>query len=104
MTLFKINAINGMVVCFGAHAYVNWKSYPQAKPVFLKSNLMSKIISFKCEYCGNNDPDKARFYDGCIGYEAIICQCCGAYYDQYGMNEPDEWSINNLHYTVYWNI
>jgi hypothetical protein len=30
------------------------------------------IIAFKCN-CGNTDPKKAKFYDGSLGYEAIIC-------------------------------
>lgn len=49
------------------------------------------IIRFDCG-CGNTDPKKAREYYGCLGYEAIVCTCCGKYYDQEGEHEPDEWS------------
>lgn len=52
------------------------------------------IIAFKCN-CGNTDPKKAKFYDGSLGYEAIICTVWGAYYDydEHGKgryNAPDE--------------
>jgi hypothetical protein len=54
------------------------------------------IIAFDCK-CGNKDPKKAKFYDGALGYEAIVCTVCGIYYDfdEQGKprtNEPDEWS------------
>ena len=52
------------------------------------------IKEFKCECCGNNDPKKAYYYDGCLGYEAIVCQCCGTYYDHYGVHDLDEFSLN----------
>lgn len=53
------------------------------------------IIAFKCN-CGNNNPKKAKFYDGSLGYEAIVCTVCGAYYDfdEHGKeryNAPDDW-------------
>ena len=38
------------------------------------------IISFNCT-CGNIDPKKAKFYDGSLGYSAIVCKVCGTYYD-----------------------
>ena len=52
------------------------------------------IIAFECK-CGNTNPKKAKFYDGSLGYEAIICTVCGAYYDydEHGKgryNAPDE--------------
>jgi len=49
------------------------------------------ITKFTCS-CGNNDPKKAKYYDGCLGYKAIVCTLCGAYYDHTGEHEPDEWS------------
>ena len=49
------------------------------------------VIEFDCE-CGNNDPKKTYLYDGALGYEAVVCQCCGRYYDHYGEHEKDEWS------------
>jgi hypothetical protein len=56
------------------------------------------IIKFTCS-CGNTDPKKAKFYDGALGYEAIVCKCCGRYsdFDNDGkerINEPDDWSKN----------
>jgi hypothetical protein len=53
------------------------------------------IIAFKCN-CGNTDPKKAKFYDGSLGYEAIVCTVCGAYYDhdengKGRYNVPDDW-------------
>jgi hypothetical protein len=51
------------------------------------------ITKFTCS-CGNTDPSKAKYYDGCLGYEALICTCCGRYYDHTGEHEPDNWSKN----------
>lgn len=56
------------------------------------------IISFNCT-CGNNDPKKAKFYDGALGYSAIVCKVCGRVYDfdlegKPRTNEADEWSRN----------
>lgn len=50
------------------------------------------ITKFKCE-CGNNDPAKAKYYDGSLGYEAIVCTECGIYTDHYGEHEADDWSL-----------
>jgi hypothetical protein len=54
------------------------------------------IIKFNCK-CGNDNPKKAKEYDGALGYEAIICTLCGTYYDldengKGRTNQPDEWS------------
>jgi hypothetical protein len=50
------------------------------------------IVEFTCP-CGNNDPKKAKHYDGALGYEALICTVCGRYFDHTeGEHEPDEWS------------
>ena len=48
-----------------------------------------KMAEQKCE-CGG----KLRFYDGCLGYEAMVCLECGDYYDYKGKNDADEWSMN----------
>ena len=50
------------------------------------------ITKFNCT-CGNTDPKKAYAYDGCLGYEALVCKCCGKYYDQTGEHNSDEWSL-----------
>lgn len=54
---------------------------------------MGKIVEFKCK-CGNTDPKKAYSYDGALGYEALVCMCCGRYYDHVGTSEheKDQWS------------
>lgn len=49
------------------------------------------IVSMKCS-CGNQDPSKAKFYDGMLGYEAIVCTECGRYSDHEGEHETDDWS------------
>jgi hypothetical protein len=54
------------------------------------------ITSFNCE-CGNDNPSKAKEYDGCLGYEALICTVCGRFYDfdlegNPRTNPADEWS------------
>jgi hypothetical protein len=54
------------------------------------------ITKFTCS-CGNNDPKKAKHYDGSLGYEAMICTVCGVYYDfdndgKFRTNAPDDWS------------
>jgi transcription elongation factor Elf1 len=56
------------------------------------------ITAFDC-VCGNKDASKAKFYDGALGYEAIICKVCGTTYDfdnegKPRTNPPDEWSRN----------
>jgi hypothetical protein len=50
------------------------------------------IIKMNCVNCGNTDTKKAIEYDGCLGYEAIICTVCGEYSDHWGNHSPDEWS------------
>lgn len=54
---------------------------------------MSNIVEFNCK-CGNTDPKKAYLYDGALGYSAMVCMCCGTYYDHVGTgeHEKDEWS------------
>lgn len=54
---------------------------------------MSTIVEFKCK-CGNTDTNKAYAYDGAVGYEALVCMCCGRYYDHVGdgEHEKDDWS------------
>jgi len=52
------------------------------------------ITKFTCK-CGNTDPKKAHFYDGALGYEALVCKVCGAYYDhdekgKERYNKPDD--------------
>lgn len=51
-----------------------------------------KLKNFTCP-CGNTNPDKADFYDGSMGYEAIICTVCGAYSDHEGDHKPTAWSL-----------
>jgi transcription initiation factor TFIIIB Brf1 subunit/transcription initiation factor TFIIB len=49
------------------------------------------IISVKpCENCGASEVSDFREYDGCLGYEAIICKKCGYIYDHSGAHSPDE--------------
>jgi hypothetical protein len=58
------------------------------------------ITKFLCR-CGNTDPGKAKAYDGCLGYEALVCTVCGRYYDNAGEHPADDWSkvyINNANY------
>ena len=49
------------------------------------------VIKFNCS-CGNTNPKDTHEYDGCLGYEAIVCTCCGTYYDNTGEHLPDDWS------------
>lgn len=49
------------------------------------------IKSAKCA-CGNTTPSEFVEYDGCLGYEAIICKHCGRFADHTGEHEADEWS------------
>ena len=53
--------------------------------------IMANITSFNCP-CGNQDPQKARHYDGMLGYEAVICTDCGKTHDHNGCHEADEFS------------
>ena len=58
----------------------------------ITKNHIIMVIKFNCK-CGNKDPKKVYEYDGCLGYEALICHCCGRYYDHFGEHEPDSWSM-----------
>ena len=49
------------------------------------------IINALCP-CGNIDSSLFYEYDGCLGYEAIVCKCCGRYSDYTGMHQANEWS------------
>jgi hypothetical protein len=44
----------------------------------------------------NHDPKHQVFYDGALGYEAIVCRECGAYCDHSGAYPPDEWSLHYI--------
>jgi hypothetical protein len=46
--------------------------------------------------CGNTDVKKALHYNGCLGYEAIICKCCGRYSDYATSHEASDWSKDYL--------
>jgi len=54
---------------------------------------MAKIKSFNCLVCGNKNPNKTQFYDGALGYEAIICTDCGAFSDHLGFFPANDWSL-----------
>jgi len=49
------------------------------------------MISFNCK-CGNKDITKVKEYDGCLGYEAVICRVCGRYSDYDNEYEADDFS------------
>ena len=53
------------------------------------------ITAIDCR-CGNQDPQKAKYYEGSLGYEALICTECGRYYDHMGAHACNEWSIEYL--------
>jgi hypothetical protein len=55
--------------------------------------MIAMITKFTCS-CGNTDPGKAKAYDGCLGYEALVCTVCGRYYDNAGEHPLDDWSRN----------
>jgi len=51
-------------------------------------------ITTPCQ-CGNQDKDKFKIYDGCLGYEAMVCLVCGRYCDHANIDMgPDEWSLD----------
>ncbi len=49
------------------------------------------VTQFKCQ-CGNQDPTNVQEYDGLLGYEALICKCCGRYSDHFGEHDADKFS------------
>jgi transcription elongation factor Elf1 len=49
------------------------------------------IIKFNCT-CGNTNPQKAKLYEGALGYSAIVCKVCGMYYDHNNKHIADDWS------------
>lgn len=50
------------------------------------------VTEFNCK-CGNTDPKQVKEYEGCLGYEALICTCCGRFYDHHGINNPNNFSL-----------
>ena len=53
--------------------------------------ITTMLISVKpCVNCGASEVSDFREYDGCLGYEAIICKICGYIYDQNGAHAPEE--------------
>ena len=51
-------------------------------------------ITTPCK-CGNKDKNKFKIYDGCLGYEAVVCLNCGRYCDHQNIDlGPDEWSLD----------
>jgi hypothetical protein len=38
-------------------------------------------------------PEPLAYYDGALGYEAYVCRKCGTYFDHYGQQKPDDWSL-----------
>lgn len=54
------------------------------------------VTKFECENCKNNDPRRTRVYDGMLGYEAIYCTVCGAYFDHEAFHLPDKSSFEYI--------
>ena len=55
------------------------------------------IISIKKCKCGNSNINNFTEYAGCLGYEAIICNQCGRYFDCSGYYSVDNFSqINKI--------
>jgi hypothetical protein len=50
------------------------------------------ILTFHCN-CGANNPKDAVYYDGTLGYEALICKKCGWYCDHTGAHPPTDESL-----------
>ena len=48
-------------------------------------------IGINCP-CGNTNPSDTEFYDGSLGYEAVVCNKCARYWDHSGEHMPDDWS------------
>lgn len=50
------------------------------------------ILFFKCHSCPDGNEKNALEYADGTGYSAIVCSCCGAYFDHHGFKEADSWS------------
>lgn len=46
------------------------------------------VTRFNC-ICGNKNPKQVKEYDGCLGYEALICKECGRIHDHEGIHERE---------------
>lgn len=79
-----------------AHAESLDRKESQTETAFLKSHPELNPNQFSCDNCHNTDRSKAFHYDGLLGYEAIICLCCGTYYDVEGKHEKDSWSAQYM--------
>lgn len=49
------------------------------------------ITQFTCP-CGAKNPEDGAYYDGALGYEAIVCKKCGHYSDEFGEHDANAWS------------
>lgn len=60
----------------------------------IKLEIQTKIMGAICT-CGNTDHKKNKHYDGCLGYEALVCTVCGRYLDHLSEtpHEADDWSL-----------
>jgi hypothetical protein len=48
------------------------------------------IVSVKpCINCGADKVEDYQYYDGALGYEALICKRCGFVYDHAGIHPPE---------------
>jgi hypothetical protein len=43
----------------------------------------------RASVCEHNN---TKFYNGSLGYEAVVCEDCGTYWDHEGEHAADEWS------------
>jgi len=43
--------------------------------------------------CACGEVDNFKYYDGCLGYEAIVCRKCGRYSDHNAEYKADDWSM-----------
>lgn len=53
-------------------------------------NDLHDLYTVTCEELPHND---LAYYDGALGYEALVCRKCGTYFDHNGQQKPDDWSL-----------
>ena len=51
------------------------------------------VVKFFC-ICGADKPQDCKYYDGAVGYEALICKRCGRMYDHLGEHPADDFSCH----------
>lgn len=58
----------------------------------MNDNILHDLYTVTCEELECSHESKS-YYDGALGYEALVCRWCATYFDHEGEHLPDQWSL-----------